>query len=801
MPPKLSQKQTVIVNIGDKVIKKKKRKRRKRTTATRRGGEAIQYPIGAQASFNPLQQITLAQSARELQLQSLANTNNQGHNNLLTDGRDSEIQRITAERDQGLKLLEQQRSAQAALPSARPPSASIMASARDMSAQPDVRPEFQEEQQQRKARLAMLRREGEIRRGFFGGAEEVKDDKPSHPFKPINIPREAPPPLPPRPVEKPFKPMNKPRQASPEKPPRPTEPPSKPSRPTEPPPKPDRPPPEPPAKPPRVAEAKVAPPLPPRPYTEAPPTYNPNRPAEAKDAPPPLPSREKSTKAREAAEKREEAKAKREEIAMEKRVLAARKKVEVKAERDAEKAAAKAERDAVKAELKATRDEAKAKKAEVRGEIAAIRAATKMAKLPPPPPPPPPPKPPRDESPPPSISTRLPTQHTPTSIEPLGTLLGPPKPSRPLTRPHSPPPPEGTIRPRVRSPPPPLPPLAPLQLPPPSPKLPVVARSPRKSPRSPASSPKPLVIQRPSPKPPLSPKPPVIAREPTPPRPLAPAPPPLPPAPPPIPPPPKRETIEDFMTGGFKMGQTKTQNPIQKQTLKAKAEHKTGKLETEEDKINKIWERYSASTEREAKRRQDIKDKQKELLSGTIKSRKAASVGRSEIESIKSPADARLARLSKELDDELFGGTTLNPTKQAGSKLSSKMSKMSPEKEPSISRPSQSLDRVQEVPKAVPRTQVKLKKETPPTPVAPIIKRSIPERSPSRQRPPPVARKRIVSVDTGLKTTASFTSPIITADKPISLTPQKQRGASPPRKREFYNMSPLEGAEESFTIL
>ena len=604
MPPKLSQKQTVIVNIGDKVVKKKKRKRRKRTTATRRGGEAIQYATGAQASFNPLQQITLAQSARELQLQSLANTNTQGHNNLLTDGRDSEIQRITAERGGGLRLQEQERSAQAALPSARPPSASIMASARDMSAQPDVRPEFQEEQQQRKARMAMLRREGEIRRGFFGGAEEVKDDKPSHPFKPINKPREAPPPLPSRPVEQPFKPMNRPRQASPEKPPRPTEPPSKPSRPTEPPPKPDRPPPEPPAKPPRVAEAKVAPPLPPRPYTEAPPTYNPNRPAEAKDAPPPLPSREKSTKAREAAEKREEAKAKREEIAMEKRVLAARKKVEVKAERDAEKAAAKAERDAIKAELKATRDEAKAKKAEVRGEIAAIKAATKMGKLPPPPPPPPPP---RDETPPPSLTTRPPTP-PPTPFQALGTPIG----YHPLRTPGAPPKPE-----RPQSPPPqkpartrrtqaqmeesksmmgednPAPPLAPLQLPPPSPKLPVVART--------------------SPKPPLSPKPLVIAREPTPPRPLAPPPPPLPPAPP-LPPPPRQETIADFMAGGLKMGATRSQNSTQKQTLKAKAEHATGKLETEDEAIANIWANYASEVglnpeEEEVKKKLTIKEK------------------------------------------------------------------------------------------------------------------------------------------------------------------------------------------------
>lgn len=149
MPPKLSQKQTVIVNIGDKVIKKKKRKRRKKTTA--RQGTGVAFPANQQQSFvAQSQQITLAQSAQALQLQSLANR--QGQNNLLTDGRDSEIQRITAERDQGLKLLEQQRSAQAALPQAQPPSSPVVASFRDMSAQPDVRPEFQRDQEERKRR-------------------------------------------------------------------------------------------------------------------------------------------------------------------------------------------------------------------------------------------------------------------------------------------------------------------------------------------------------------------------------------------------------------------------------------------------------------------------------------------------------------------------------------------------------------------------------------------------------------------------------------------------------------------------
>ena len=150
MPPKMSQKQTVIVNIGDKVIKKKKRKRRKKTTA--RQGAGVAYPANQQTSafVAQAQQITLAQSAQALQLQSLANR--QGHNNLLTDGRDSEIQRITAERDQGLRLLEQQRSAQAALPQAKPPSSPVVASFRDMSAQPDVRPEFQREQSERKQR-------------------------------------------------------------------------------------------------------------------------------------------------------------------------------------------------------------------------------------------------------------------------------------------------------------------------------------------------------------------------------------------------------------------------------------------------------------------------------------------------------------------------------------------------------------------------------------------------------------------------------------------------------------------------
>ena len=150
MPPKLSQKQTVIVNIGDKVIKKKKRKRRKKTTA--RQGAGVAYPANQQTSafVAQAQQITLAQSAQALQLQSLANR--QGHNNLLTDGRDSEIKRITAERDEGLRLLEQQRSAQEALPPARPASAPRDASARDMSAQPDVRPEFQREQAERKQR-------------------------------------------------------------------------------------------------------------------------------------------------------------------------------------------------------------------------------------------------------------------------------------------------------------------------------------------------------------------------------------------------------------------------------------------------------------------------------------------------------------------------------------------------------------------------------------------------------------------------------------------------------------------------
>ena len=150
MPPKLSQKQTVIVNIGDKVIKKKKRKRRKKTTA--RQGAGVAYPANQQTSafVAQAQQITLAQSAQALQLQSLANR--QGHNNLITDGRDSEIKRITAERDQGLKLLEQQRSAQEALPPARPSSAPVVASFRDMSAQPDVRPEFQREQAERKQR-------------------------------------------------------------------------------------------------------------------------------------------------------------------------------------------------------------------------------------------------------------------------------------------------------------------------------------------------------------------------------------------------------------------------------------------------------------------------------------------------------------------------------------------------------------------------------------------------------------------------------------------------------------------------
>tara|TARA_R110002126_G_scaffold160128_3_gene307661 strand:- start:723 stop:1739 length:1017 start_codon:yes stop_codon:yes gene_type:complete len=205
MPPKLSQKQTVIVNIGDKVIKKKKRKRRKKTTARQGGGVA--YPANQSSAFvAQAQQITLAQSAQALQLQSLANT--QGHNNLLTDGRDSEIKRITAERDQGLRLLEQQRSAQSALPPARPVSAPRDASARDMSAQPDVRPEFQREQAERKQRtrfvgFAQPNRPSDA--DLLSKLEEEEQEpffSPPPAFNPINRPREPSPPPSPKQVEK-----------------------------------------------------------------------------------------------------------------------------------------------------------------------------------------------------------------------------------------------------------------------------------------------------------------------------------------------------------------------------------------------------------------------------------------------------------------------------------------------------------------------------------------------------------------------------------------------------------------------
>ena len=175
MPPKLSQKQTVIVNIGDKVIKKKKKRKRrvKKSAATPSG---VAYPSSFVA-----QQITLAQQAQSLQLQSLANK--QGHNNLITDGRDSEIKRITAERDEGLRLLEQQRSAQAALPPARPVSAPRDASVRDMSAQPDVRPEFQRINEEIRRRT----------RGGFGfrAPTQTEADEPPPAFKPINIARET----------------------------------------------------------------------------------------------------------------------------------------------------------------------------------------------------------------------------------------------------------------------------------------------------------------------------------------------------------------------------------------------------------------------------------------------------------------------------------------------------------------------------------------------------------------------------------------------------------------------------------
>ena len=175
MPPKLSQKQTVIVNIGDKVIKKKKKRKRrvKKSAATPSG---VAYPSSFVA-----QQITLAQQAQSLQLQSLANK--QGHNNLITDGRDSEIKRITAERDEGLRLLEQQRSAQAALPPARPVSAPRDASARDMSAHPDVRPEFQRINEEIRRRT----------RGGFGfrAPTQTEADEPPPAFKPINIARET----------------------------------------------------------------------------------------------------------------------------------------------------------------------------------------------------------------------------------------------------------------------------------------------------------------------------------------------------------------------------------------------------------------------------------------------------------------------------------------------------------------------------------------------------------------------------------------------------------------------------------
>jgi hypothetical protein len=206
MPPKMSQKQTVIVNIGDKVIKKKKRKRRKKTTA--RQGAGVAYPANQQTSafVAQAQQITLAQTAQALQLQSLANR--QGHNNLLTDGRDSEIQRITAERDQGLRLLEQQRSAQAALPPARPASAPRDASFRDMSAQPDVRPVFQREQAERKQRtrgpgFAQPNRPSAT--ALLSKFEEEEQEpfiEPPPAFRPINRPREPSPPPSPKQVEK-----------------------------------------------------------------------------------------------------------------------------------------------------------------------------------------------------------------------------------------------------------------------------------------------------------------------------------------------------------------------------------------------------------------------------------------------------------------------------------------------------------------------------------------------------------------------------------------------------------------------
>ena len=200
MPPKLSQKQTVIVNIGDKVIKKKKKRKRrvKKSAATPSG---VAYPSSFVA-----QQITLAQQAQSLQLQSLANT--QGHNNLITDGRDSEIKRITAERDEGLRLLEQQRSAQAALPPARPVSAPRDASVRDMSAQPDVRPEFQQEQAERKQRtrfVGFAQPNRPSNADLLSKLEEEEQEpffSPPPAFKPINRPREPSPPPSPKQVEK-----------------------------------------------------------------------------------------------------------------------------------------------------------------------------------------------------------------------------------------------------------------------------------------------------------------------------------------------------------------------------------------------------------------------------------------------------------------------------------------------------------------------------------------------------------------------------------------------------------------------
>jgi hypothetical protein len=70
--------------------------------------------------------------------------------------------------------------------------------------------------------------------------------------------------------------------------------------------------------------------------------------------------------------------------------------------------------------------------------------------------------------------------------------------------------------------------------------------------------------------------------------------------------------------------------------------------------------RFEAEAELKSKAKQELKDKQQALLQGAIQSRRDVSMGRREIESMKSPA--QLVRESQDLSDELFGKPLNAPT-------------------------------------------------------------------------------------------------------------------------------------------